>query len=263
MNGLTLRSISRALSLIQLRGMSAKDIPMGEAWQLGRPWNLTPEYTDFPWAYRLIPTIQFCVELYQSTLAATPLRFYLGEGDRKRELERRPGNIVDLWEAANTEQTGYELIEDIVGSMEVFGNAYLFKDFADTPKVRQFWALTPSTGKPIRSPGRSTIAYEVQEGGKIVKVPREQIVHLRRYDPEMGALGVSRLQALQLGYETQRDSARFLRLFYQKGGSVAGHFSTEHALDDDDIERLKKQMRTRFQGIENSWDPVLLPKQLK
>src|SRR6185436_20822265 len=98
-------------------------------------WNLTPEYTDFPWAYRLVPTVQFAVDLYQSTIAATPLKFYLGDGDRKKELERTPGNIADMWAKANTEQTGYELTEDLVGSLEIFGNAYLFKDFAGTKKV--------------------------------------------------------------------------------------------------------------------------------
>lgn len=262
MNLATLRSVSRALWPLQLRGLSARDLPMGEAWMLNRPWHLPPEANDYPWAYRLVPTIQFCVELYQSTLAATPLRWYIGEGDRKKELTRQTGNIVDLWQAANTEQTGYELMEDLVGSLEVAGNSYLFKDFAGTSKVRQFWVLNPMTCKPVRGPGRSTAHYEVQDGGRIVKVPRDQIVHFRRYDPEMGALGVSRLQALSLAYETQRDSARFLRLFYQKGGMVAGHYSTEMGLDDDDIERLKKQFRIRFQGIENSWDPVFLPRKL-
>jgi hypothetical protein len=70
-----LRSVSRALAPFS-RGMSASQLPMGTSWQLGRPWNLTPEYTDFPWAYRLVPTVQFCVDLHQSTIAATPLKFY-------------------------------------------------------------------------------------------------------------------------------------------------------------------------------------------
>lgn len=260
---LALRSASRALSMMQLRALSARDLPMGEAWQLNRPWNLPPEQSDYPWAYRLIPTIQFCVDLYQSTLAGTPLKWYTGEGARRTKLERRSGNIVDLWESANTEQTGYELMEDLVGSMEIAGNAYLFKDFAGTQKVRQLWVLNPMTCAPVRGPGRAVVHYEVQEGARIVKVPRDQIVHFKRFDPEMGALGVSRLQALQLSYETQRDSSRFLRQFYKKGGTVAGHYSTEHSLDNDDIERLKQQIKQRFQGVENSWEPVMLPKALK
>ena len=257
-----LRSAARVLAPFS-RGMSAKDLPMGSAWQLGRPWNLTPEYTDFPWAYRLVPTVQFCVDLYQSTIAATPLKFYVGDGDRKRELERAPGNIADMWARANTEQTGYELTEDLVGSLEIFGNAYLFKDFAGTKRVQQFWCLNPGTCKPVVGSGRAVQGYEVQEGGRVVKVPREQVVHFKRYDPEMGALGVSRLQALSLAYETQRDSARFQRTFYAKGAQAAGHYSTENALDDDDMKRLKDQFRKHFQGLENSWDPVLLPKALK
>lgn len=262
MSGLVVRSIARALAPIQSRLVSAGDLPSGAPWLLNRPWNLPAEAVDYPWAYRLVPTVQFCVELYQSTLAATPLKWYVGEGDTKKELPRAPGNICDLWEAANIEQTGYELTEDLVGSLELFGNAYLFKDYMGTQKVQQFWMLNPASVKPVRGPGRGVVEYEVQDGGKVIKVPRIQIVHFKRYDPEMAAVGVSRLQALRLAYETQRDSARFLRLFYQKGGMVAGHYSTENSLDDDDVERLKKQFKSRYQGIENSWDPVFLPKKL-
>jgi HK97 family phage portal protein len=245
-----------------MRALSAADIPMGEVWRLNAPWYLPPEASNYPWAYKLVPTIQFCIELYQSTLAATPLRFYTGDGDNKTEIPRQKGNIVDLWAAANTEQTGYELTEDLVGSLEVYGNAYLFKDYAKSKRIQQFWMLNPETVSPVRGPGRATVRYDVKDGGSSVAVPRDQIIHFKRYDPQMGALGVSRLQALQQAYETERDAGRFQRMFYAKGGMVAGHYSTEQSIDDDDIARLKTQFRQRYQGIENSWDPVFLPKKL-
>jgi HK97 family phage portal protein len=236
---------------------------MGEPWRLNAPWYLPLEASNYPFAYKCVPTIQFCVELYQSTLAATPLRFYTGEGDNKTEVPRKKGNIVDLWAAANTEQTGYELTEDLVGSLEVYGNAFLFKDYGTSGRrIQQFWMLNPETVSPVRGPGRTTVRYEVKDGGRSVDVPRDQIIHFKRYDPQMGALGVSRLQALQMAYETERDAGRFQRLFYGKGGMVAGHYSTEQSIDDDDIARLKAQFRQRYQGIENSWDPVFLPKKL-
>jgi len=245
-----------------MRALSATDLPMGETWRLNAPWYLSQEASDYPWAFKLVPTVQFCVELYQSTLAATPLKFYTGEGDSKNEIPRVKGNIVDMWANANTEQTGYELTEDLVGSLEVFGNAYLFKDYAGTKRVQQFWMLNPETVSPVRGKGRQTIRFEVKDGGRVVDVPRDQIIHFRRYDPNMGALGVSRLEALRQSYEATRDAQRFLRMFYAKGGMVAGHYSTEQSIDDDDIARLKTQFRQRYQGIENSWDPVFLPKKL-
>jgi len=246
-----------------LRALSARDIPMGEVWRLNAPWYLPAEASEFPHAYKLVPTIQFCVEMYQSTLAAMPLKFYTGEGDNKKEVPRQGGNIVDLWAAANTEQTGYELTEDLIGSLEVYGNAYLFKDFAGTRKVQQFWMLNPETVSPVRGAGRATVRYEVKDGGRAVDVPREQIIHFKRYDPNMGALGVSRLEALRMAYSASRDSSRFLRMFYQKGGMVAGHYSTEQSIDDDDVARLRAQFKQRYQGVENSWDPVFLPKKLQ
>ncbi len=252
-----------ALPLARLLGSVPGAQALGGA-NFGRAWGLAPEAMDYHHAFKLIPTIQFCVEMYQTTIAATPLRFYTGQGDTKTELERATGNIVDLWMRGNTEDTGSNLIEQIVGSRQLQGNAYLFKDYMGTSLPRQFWCLNPLTVRPIASKtGRGVVEYEVRDGSTFIRVPKQQIIHFKRYDPDLGLLGVSRVGALKLSYETQRDGARFMRSFYKRGGTVAGHYSTETALDPDEIEALKKDLHERVQGPEHAWEPVILPRKLK
>jgi HK97 family phage portal protein len=229
-----------------------------------RSWALGPEDVDYHNAFKLIPTIQFCVELYQTTISATPLRFYSGQGDTKEEIQRAPGNIVDLWHRGNTEDTGVDLLEQIVGSRQLQGNAYLFKDYLGSSTPKQFWCLNPLLVRPITGAGgRGVIEYEVRDGSSFIRIPRQQIVHFKRYDPDFGTTGVSRVGALRLSYETQRDASRFMRAFYKRGGTVAGHYSTEQALDVDEVDALKKDLHERVQGPEHAWEPVILPRKLK
>lgn len=256
-----------ARPLARLFGSMSSSSALG-AFGIGRAWGLPPEDMDYHYAYRLIPTVQFCVALYQTTIAATPLKFYVGQGDTKTEIERKPGNVVDLWNRGNTEESGMMLLQQLVGSRQLQGVAYLFKDYSDgiarrgTPQ--QFWCLNPLLVTPIKARnGRGVVEYRVRDGNEFRTVPRQQIVAFRRYDPDLGLDGVSRVGALRLAYETQRDAARFMRSFYKRGGTIAGHYSTDQAMDVDEIEALKKDLHERVQGPENAWEPVILPRKLQ
>lgn len=252
----SLRPIARLFGAVPVPNLSLPGI-------LGT-YLLPEDDADFTTAYKIVPTIQFAIEFYQTVIAGTPLRFYVGRGDARKEIERAPGNIVEVWQNANTEDTGFDLIEQLVGSLETHGKAYLFKDYLGSSTVQQFWMLYPPDVRPVPARvGRGIVEYEVRNGNSIVRVPRQQIVHFKRYDPDFGYNGLSRLSSLRLSYETQRDAARFHREFFRRGGTVAGHYSTEQSLDDDDIERLKKDVEQRYQGPENAWKPVVLPRKLQ
>lgn len=219
---------------------------------------------EYPYAFRMIPTINFAVSITQEALAATPLRFYMGTGDNKVEVERQALNVVDLWNNANREETGYDLMEQIVGGLQVGGASYVFKDYMGTSRVQELWCLPTHKVTPVKGKGRSAVRYDVEVGlGQYVQVPPEQIIPFRRYDPDHGITGLSPLRALMLTYGTMYDSQRYLRTFYARGGTVSGHYSTDASIDDGDIARLKLEMRTKFEGPENAWEPVILPRKLK
>jgi len=236
--------------------------------RLTNSYRLPQENLDFPHAFRLIPTINFCISLLQDRIGSLPLEFFLGrDKETRRPLKRAALNVVELWEKANAEQTGRELVRDLIGSLLIQGNAYLFLDFLGTGRIQELWILDPLGVSPVPAKGgnpRVTDHYEIRPGaGPPVMIRREQIVHFRLYNPEHGILGLSPLTALQLAYETHRDSGRMIRLFYGKGGTVAGHYSTDMALDEDDRKLLREDIALQSRGPEGAWQPVLLPRQLK
>lgn len=266
---MTLRDDLRSAVLPLARLAGAVPLPALGAARFVRGWALPPEAMDYQYAFRLVPTIQFAVEMYQTTISSTPLKFYVGKGDNRKEIEREIGprglpNIAELWHNANPEDTGLDLIEQIVGSLQLQGNAFLFKDYDGAMFPKNLWVINPMEVDLVPAKnGRAVLGYRVGRLGAQIDVPKEQIIHFKRYDPNLGLTGLSRIASLSLMYETQRDAARFMRSFYRRGGSIAGHYSTEQAIDADAIESLKKDLTERSAGPENAWEPVILPQALK
>jgi HK97 family phage portal protein len=248
-------------------------LPDADPWAIGRPWYLPPEALEFPHAYRLLPGIHFCVSIIQDAVASLPLRFYTVRGDEYEEIERTPAGrrpalgaplgIADLWAAANSEDTAYELVEKLVGDLLIHGNAYLFKDYLGTKTIQQLWMIPPNSVSPVAGRGRTVSHYLIRSGASDVEVPREQIVQFRMYDPDHGIVGLSPLKALQRRYSTEHNAGRFMEAFYARGGMVAGHYRTEFAIEPDERNRLQREIESRFEGPENAWRMVLLPRNLE
>jgi len=231
-------------------------------WMFGRPQLLPPEQIDFPYAYKLVPTVYACVNVIQSTIAGLPLTFYRGRGQDRTEVDREPGNLPDLWSKANAEDTGYELVESIVGSLCIFGNAYLYLETQGTDQITELKVLGGNDVTPIPGPRGTVAGYEYRPQGSFganrVVLAADRILHFRDYNPFATGLGLSPMHAAQLSYETERDSQRYQRSFYQGGAQVAGTYSTEEVLDKVDIDRIKEDLVAQGAGIENFQKPVIL-----
>jgi HK97 family phage portal protein len=241
-----------------------KVVPGYPPWMLGQPFALPAESVDYPNAYKLIPSVYACISLIQGAIAALPLKFYKGSPDKKNSIKRAPGSVAELWATANNVDTGYDLIEQIIGSMEINGNSYIYLDYMGGKAPRELWTLPGNMVRPIPGPRRSIEAYELDLGdGTLVRIPEQQIVHFKHYNPDTGIVGLSPLSVAALAYQTERNAGRWLHSFYSKGAIVAGHYSAEQTLADGDIERLKLEIKRRNQGPENAWQPVILPRGLK
>lgn len=254
--------IARAIApLVTRSGAPVPDWPLWRS--LIGPWTLPPEALEYPLAFKLVPTVFFSISIIQDALAAVPLRFYEGTGDEKVEIERETGNIADLWGKANPLDTGYDLAQQVVGSLLIQGNAYIFKVMKGR-KVTELWCLAGDTVSPIAGADRTIAYYNVDVGaGQYERVGTDQIVQIKMYTPDHGVLGYSPLGVLRKTYQTQYDAGRWLAAFYEKGGTVAGHYSTEMPLEDGDVARVEKSIRRRFMGPEHAWEPVILPRKLQ
>lgn len=245
---------------LRARPSSPSNIPGFADWLIGHAHALPEESVLYPDAYRLLPDVYACISLIQERIAALPMVFKQGE----RVLEPAEGNIAGLFANANALDTGNMLIQQIAGSYDIAGNAFLFKDYMGTRQCRELWCLSPARMRPVPGPRRTIAGYVYDNGdGRDQPIPADQVIHFRRYDPDHGLLGMSPISAAMMRVLTQRDLQRFLRNTFKQGGTVAGFFSTEKSLGDADIKRLSEEMKKRFGGPEAAGRAVILPAGLK
>lgn len=252
--------IGLARWLVRERPSNAVPLPGWADWMIGTAHALPDEAFIYPDAYRLLPDVYAVISLIQEKIASLPLKFYKGD----TELTPAPGNVAGIWQTGNPFDTGNLMMQQIVGSLDIAGNGYVFKDYMGTTQVRELRCLSPQRVKPIPGPNMGVQAYAYDSGnGRWTIIPGDQILHFRRYDTEHSVVGMSPLSAAMMRLLTQRDQQRWMRNTYKQGGTVAGFFSTEKGMDDDTQKRLREQMMARFGGPEAAGKPVILPLGLK
>lgn len=233
-------------------------------WVTAPSSGLPPESLDYPLAYRLVTHIRWAVSLLAETIAALPLRFYTVQRNGKRiEIERErgnPRNVVELFETANPEYSGYELKLQLMGSLFMAGTGYLRLEFLGGPIPRQLWTENPLDVDPRG--GMPPTSFRIKRNPGFEDIRRVDMPVFRSWNPDWGFLGAPPLQTLQLPYESRRDMDRWLRTFFKHGGVVAGHYSTDAAIDDGDREALHDELRKRNQSPEKFVNAVILPRKL-
>lgn len=214
-------------------------------------------------AHELVPTVYSCVSTLQASVASLPLVFY---GPDKKPMARLPKNPAYLFSNANPEDTGYELIEQIVGDMLTAGTAYVFEDYERTKQPQSLWCLPPDRVKPIGDKSKRIVDHydiEIVPGKKPISIPAFQILRFPLYSTRHAFTGLSPLGVAKLAYTTQHNASQWLAEFYKKGALISGFFSTEQGILPAEDDRIVRQLRMKYQGIKNALNPVMLPKGLK
>jgi len=249
----------------------------------GRQWRASPdlilpgsEFTPFMMedesmpphkAVSVIPTVYGCVDLLKNALAKLPLRFYLGQNEKRVEVDPEPGNVVWLFQnpsVGGRNESGFEIIEQICASLDLDGNAYLFMDAPATGIVDELTVLPAHLTTPIAGPGNTVARYEVKWAGKTIKIAPEQIIHFRYWSPFVSLKGMSPMGAASLSYKTQRLAQRWNFSILERGGEASGYFTSEQqSTDTTKRDRLELSIRQRYRGPEHAGRPIVLPRGLK
>lgn len=238
------------------------------------PFRLPEEHLQFPQAFALVPTIYSCISLIQGTIAGLPLRFY-NAADKEIEfdailkpLTNGQKNVAQLWTDPNPEDTGRDLVEQIIGSLLINGNGYVFLDYGKVetvpPRIREMHCLPGHQVTPKVSEQREIVGYVwTLDDGREVLIKRKNMLHFRLYSPKGSFIGLSPIQVLELTYKTRRNADRYQDVLFRRGGAVAGHWEHETPLSDPIRRRVVSELRRQGEGIENSLSPFIVPTGLK
>ncbi|MEI7598972.1 MAG: phage portal protein [Aestuariivirga sp.] len=188
--------------------------------------------------------------------AAASLPWLLYDGDR--EIDAHP--LLELLKKPNPGQPGREFGEQLYGFLLVAGNAYVEKVEIDGAP-RELHALRPDRVKAVASTNGWAEGYDYSVNGQSVRLPRDNVLQLRLFNPLNDHYGMSPLEAAQRAIDTHNAASGWNKAMLDNSARPSGalvYAAADGHLTTEQFERLKKELEESYQGAANAGRPMVL-----
>jgi HK97 family phage portal protein len=188
--------------------------------------------------------------------AAGSLPWLLYDGDR--EVAAHP--LLELLKKPNPGQPGREFGEQLYGFLLVAGNAYVEKVAIDG-QPRELHALRPDRVKAVASANGWAEGYDYSVNGQSVRLPRENVLQLRLFNPLNDHYGMSPLEAAQRAIDTHNAAGAWNKAMLDNSARPSGalvYAAADGHLTAEQFERLKSELEDSYQGSANAGRPMVL-----
>ncbi|WP_235681368.1 phage portal protein [Tomitella gaofuii] len=202
--------------------------------------------------WREQPYLRMVTGFLARNVAQLGLHCYRHDSGGGRERVR-DGVVARILGRPNPEQTGYELIRDLVHDLSLYDDAYLMVvRVVDSPtgwEVRNVpprW-VTGVVGKTAYSVDGYSVVFP--KATRPVTVPAGNILHFHGWHPEDRSGGVTPVEALKGTLLEQVEAAEYRRQLWERGGRVGSYISRPK-----DAPGWSNEGRARFKrGWAASW----------
>ncbi len=194
------------------------------------------------------------VRMIAESAASIPWLVYEGEA----EATSHP--LLDLFAKPNPGQPGREFFEMLFGFLLVAGNAYVEKVELDGAS-REIYALRPDRMKAIASSSGWPEAFEYSVNGQSVRMPRENVLHLKLFNPLNDHYGMSPLETAQRSIDTHNAAAAWNKAMLDNCARPSGaliYAAGDGHLTTEQFDRLKRELENSYQGASNAGRPMVL-----
>jgi HK97 family phage portal protein len=205
----------------------------------GRSTTAVGAYLGSAWAFR-------AVGVRADAIASAPLKLYDGNGE---VIERHP--ILDVLKNVNPEWNRGDLWRYTEAGLLVYGAGYWLKVRAGN-QVRELFYLNPSTIKPeVKGDGIRGFWQTLEN--RRTWFPRQDIIYFRgAYDPTSDLTGIAALQPAQISAGMELSADRHLDAYFRNGAVPAVVLTTEQALQDSTIQKIRDWWNRLFRGPDNA-----------
>ena len=219
-------------------------------------------------AYKSNPTVAAAVQ--RITTAA-------GQVPWVPQMKQADGDVVDLPEnhevnelfaKPNPWQTWYWLVEAMVGSLVLHGEAYAFLNGPDLgqderkpgrPPTEIMWIPREYVFPMKRGVTDETIAFRVTTpGGSQVIIPLHRMVCPMLWSPESAWKGQGRVQAAAGSIDVANEGRRWNKSLLARSARPPGVLQGEGPIDDAARKRLEEALRRYAAGSMNAGTPLVL-----
>lgn len=214
--------------------------------------------------YEKNPVVYRCIRLKQEALKSVKLMVYIGEDEAP---ETHPLHV--LLNGPNPRQSGGDLIDEIVGHLDLGGEAFLEGvKLARTGELYEIYAHRPDRMSPV--PGLDGLAeaylFEAATGQKTFPVPMtgfSPILHIRQWNPRdfwrgLPTVAAAAAPADEYSEAVQQNRALLNNSAQPSGALVFKPKEGQGNLTDEQFERTNAELVENHVGPENAGKPFVL-----
>ncbi|GAB4573105.1 MAG: hypothetical protein Kow0077_14460 [Anaerolineae bacterium] len=212
-------------------------------------WPALTTYERQAAVYEHNAWVYVAVNRIAEAAALVPLQVYRRQGERRVALNAHPAER--LLAAPNPFLSGFDLIEQTVGALELTGNAYWFLAGDARGRPAEIWPLRPDRVAVVPGERDHVHGYVYTIDGQHIPLEAVEVIHFRRWHPRSDYYGLSALQAARLAIQSDDAMARWNRDTFSADRAVpAGIVNVTEFVSDADFERLKREWRESYGGAE-------------
>lgn len=212
-------------------------------------WPALTTYERQAAVYESSAWVYVAVNRIAEAAALVPLSITRREGERSIPLIAHP--IERLLSAPNPFLSGFDLIEQTVGALELTGNAYWFLAGDARGLPAQIWPLRPDRVAVVPDEQDHVRGYVYTIDGREIPLEAVEVIHFKRWHPRDDYYGLSALQAARLAVQSDAAMAQWNRDSFGTDKAVpAGIVNITEYVSDADYERIKREWRDSYGGPE-------------
>lgn len=214
-----------------------------------------------------------CVSMIAIAGAGIPWVCYTKAGrKRKQEIEDHP--VLDLLDKPNPSQAGVSFMEAVIAYREISGNSYLIAVGAPNPNRPpvELWTLRPNMVKVIPGPkGGIPQGFRYGDSQNYTDYPVDpitgvsDILQMKNFHPTDPWYGMSPIEAAAFSVDQHNESGKWNASLMQNSAMPSGALVMQITdknptgkLGEQEFQRLKEDIETRFTGPSHSGRPMLL-----
>jgi HK97 family phage portal protein len=207
--------------------------------------------------YSKVTWINSGIEIYSALCAATALNVFQASGQDEKDIPNHPFEM--LLDNPNPLMSRFEFMQGTFAFLRLVGSAYWWLNLGTDKTPVESWLMLPNCMTPIPDGKLFLSHYEYTPGnGVTYQIPVEQVCHFKTFNPQSLFLGMGKAEPLYVTAESDTNMVKYnANLFGKNNAKPEGALAFKDAINDSDFDRLKKDLKQQWGGVNRS-GPLLL-----
>ncbi|SLJ98186.1 MULTISPECIES: phage portal protein [unclassified Paenibacillus] len=210
-----------------------------------------------------VETVYTCIKILSETVAKLPLKIYQSDDD-----DITKGTNHYLYPLLKLQPNPLMSAIDFFKALEsnrAMGNAYANIEFDKrSGRAVALWPIDSDSVTVIVDDinllnTRTKLWYQVNVGGKLVKIPEHEMLHVKGSVTLNGLVGVPTLDYLHSAVENAASAGSFINNFYKNGLQTKGLIQYTGKMEEAEKKIFREQFEKMSSGLKNSHRISMMP----